>query len=243
MEVQENAFAKEQEVTCPECGKAHKVIMYDRVIAPQQNDLKSKILKGEMFKFTCADCGATMPLIYPCLYQDTEKGYMVWFAPASEGTIQDKLEVFNEKAKDDEEYGKMLKQYKLRMVTNLNSFVEKLLIFDQDMDDRSIEVQKAMLAVQLHNTTKYKNDDIRGIFFGVTKDKNYTFTVIFEKAGVVTVNCDMDQYYKIYIQQKKKFQAYTPEGFVLIQSKWGSEQFARIMHETKPAKGRKYRKF
>lgn len=236
-------FQKEQEVACPKCGKVHKIIVYERILAQSQPELKKKLLFSELFKFECEDCKTTMPLIYPCLYQDVEKGYMIWFAPASDGEIQGKIAAFNVESLLDDKYKKMNRQYKLRMVTSVNGMLEKILIFDEDMDDRTIEVQKVMLAAQVQALDQYKEDSVRGIFFEVLPKREYVYTILFDKAEPYSVKLDMEQYYRIYTRNKNLLIENTPEGFSLIQSKWGIEQFNAIMHEEKKLNGKRQRKF
>lgn len=236
-------FQKEQEITCPECGKAHKVIMYERIVGQKQPELKKKLLRNELFKFTCEACGVSMPMIYPCLYQDIEKGYMVWFAPASNGEIQEKIAAYNVDSLTDDTYKNMNRQYKLRIVKSINSFIEKILIFDEDMDDRSIEVQKVTLVAQLQLTEKYKEDTIRAVFFELLQSGGYGFTVLFDKAEPLAVKLDMEQYYKIYTRHKDIFAEHTPEGFALIQNQWGLEQFQEIMKASMNSRSKRRKKF
>lgn len=236
-------FQKEQEVTCPECGKVHKVIVYERIMAHSQPELKKKLLTNELFKFTCEDCQTTMPLIYPCLYQDMDKGYMIWFAPASNGAMQEKIAAYNVDSLLDDKYKEMNRRYKLRMVTSVNSMIEKILIFDEDMDDRSIEVQKVMLAAQVQSSDQYNKDAVRAIFFEVLPQGGYAFTLLFEQAEPYTVKLDMEQYYRIYTRNKNTFEENTPEGFSLIQTKWGVEQFNAMMRDAGKAKGKRRKRF
>lgn len=237
-------YQKEQEVACPECGKVHKIIVYERIMAHQQPEIRKRLLANELFMFQCEDCGTKMPLIYPCLYQDVNKGYMIWFAPASDGAMQQKIATFNaESLMDDEQYKKMNKQYKLRMVTSVNALLEKILIFDEDMDDRTIEVQKVMLAAQVQASDQYKDDSVRGIFFEVFREGGYAYTLLFDKAEPYTVKLDMEQYYRIYTRNKNIFAEHTPDGFSLIQSKWGIEQFNLIMRDAQKIKGKRHKKF
>lgn len=236
-------FQKEQELACPECGKAHKIIMYERILAQRQPEIKKKLLANELFVFECEECKTKMPLIYPCLYQDMEKGFMVWFAPASDGEIQGKIAAFNVESLMDETYKKMNKQYKLRMVTNVNAMLEKILIFDEDMDDRTIEVQKVMLAAQVQAADQYKDDSVRAMYFEVFSKGGYGYTILFDKAEPYLVKLDMEQYYRIYTRNKDILQENTPDGFSLIQANWGIEQFNIIMQNAAKTKGKRRKKF
>ncbi len=225
-------YQKETDLICPECNTEHKVIRYERILGNKEPELKSRLLKNELFRFRCENCGLELPMVYPCLYQDVEKGYMVWFVPASDTEQLEKIASFNAESLLEDKYKDLGKQYKLRIALSVNGLIEKLLIFDEDLDDRAIEVQKAMLVGQLKQTAKYRDDAVRGVFFEFKGRDNYEYTVLFKEAGPVAVSLDMEQYYKIYLGNRQMLDANTPEGFALIQEKWGVERSQEIIKES-----------
>lgn len=233
---------KETDLTCPECGKEHKVIRYERIVGNTQPELKSRLLKNELFRFKCEGCGLELPMIYPCLYQDVEKGYMVWFVPASDKEQLDKIAAFNAESLVDDNYKNLNKQYKLRIAVSVNGFIEKLLILDEDLDDRAIEVQKVMLVSQLGQTAKYRNDKVRGVFFEMMRQDDYGYTVLFQEAGPVSFKLDMEQYYKISLRNRQLFDEHMPEGFCVIQEQWAIERFREIVKDSASKKGKRRRK-
>lgn len=227
---------REQEVECPECGKKHTVKMYERINVTENPHLKRSILKNELFMFRCPDCGIAMPMTYPCLIQDTERGYMVWYVPAFERTQMEKIFAFNDSGMQSDEYKDFNHYYRTRVVSNTNSLIEKMLIFDEDMDDRVVEVLKVMLAMQLQN--KYKADTVRIILFERLADGNYALTALLKNHEPVTVAMDMDEYYKLYTRHKDFLIENTPAGFSIIQSKWATDRYIEIMKKASKGKGK-----
>ena len=46
-----------EKVTCPGCGKEADFTVWDSVNTTLEPDLKEKVLTGDLFKFTCPECG------------------------------------------------------------------------------------------------------------------------------------------------------------------------------------------
>ncbi len=227
---------REVEVECPECKQKHKVKMYERINVTEEPHLKRSILKNEFFVFRCPDCGITMPMTYPCLIQDTERGYMVWYVPGFEKTQMEKIFAFNDNGMQSDEYKDFNHYYRTRIVNNVNSLIEKMLIFDEDLDDRTIEVLKVMAAMQLQH--KHKVDAVQIILFERLNNGNYAFTALMKNHEPITVAMDMDEYYKLYTRHKDHLIENTPAGFSIIQSKWATDRYVEIMKKSSKGKGK-----
>jgi hypothetical protein len=100
--------------------------------------LREKVLSGELMSFVCPDCGEQNYILYQLLYHDMEKHYMVYLTSK---------EVYESGALGSGDGGAKLIEfmgsYRLRVVFTLNELIEKILIFDEGLDDRAVELVKS----------------------------------------------------------------------------------------------------
>jgi len=112
-------------------------MVWESVNVSLDPELKRKLMSGELTRFTCDACGHTADVVYSILYHDMEKQLMVWMVPSGEVP------------QDDGGFSALLAggmaQYTRRLVASRNALVEKILIFDADLDDRVMEVFKDLL--------------------------------------------------------------------------------------------------
>ena len=151
-------------IHCPGCKKPAEVTMWESINAGLDPELKAQVLDGSLFAFTCPSCGIKESLAYPSLYHDPEQRFMAWWMPSNDEKQQQAyLEDLNKA-----ELG--LPDYRLRLVPNLNCLKEKILIFDNGLDDRVIELIKMAAWTQL----KEENIPIDKIYFdGADTEKEH----------------------------------------------------------------------
>jgi len=54
-------------ITCPECGKKSDFTVWDSLNTMIDPEEKEKIINGELFRFTCPECGFTTMVDYAIL--------------------------------------------------------------------------------------------------------------------------------------------------------------------------------
>ena len=225
---QEKTWFDEIEITCPKCGKVHNIPKYNFINGTKEPELKKQILKGDIHHFDCdgEDCGITIPCHYPMLYQDDEKRCLIWYMPGLSDKQIAELDVADVAELVDGDIEDIKRRYRLRVVTSLNMLVEKILIFDQGLDDRTIEVLKVMLVTQFQH--KYRNEQVNTIFLELIKGE-LNYTVFFDKREKVRVPFSRNQYDLEYRRYEKKFNENTKTGFAYIQGQWGIDMYTKIM--------------
>ena len=99
--------------------------------------LKEQLLSGRLFTFTCSACGRTSRVVHPELvYHDVPRGHLIQmdalgkFDPASLRGLESALPSVT------------------RVVQDSNALLEKVKIFDAELDDRVVEVLKLVMASQ-----------------------------------------------------------------------------------------------
>ena len=121
-----------QNVKCPKCSQMSEVTVWNSITVKDSEDLKHD--------------SALMPT--PMLYHDEDKRLMISFSPCDDVVLKSQL--FDNVQKSSKESGELdkLEGYNLRFVTDYNELLEKILIFDNDMNDKTMEVIKLMVLSQ-----------------------------------------------------------------------------------------------
>jgi len=123
-------------VACPACGHEQEFDAWQSINATAEPELKQRLLSGRLTTCQCAECGRAAQVAFAMLYHDMDKRLVIWFVPG-EGPI-DSLENAGMEAID-----RMTDEgYTFRLVRTHNELVEKILIFDDELDDRVLELFK-----------------------------------------------------------------------------------------------------
>lgn len=133
---------------CPECGQMSDVTVWNAITVSDSPDLKEDILRGKVNFFVCGSCGYRALMPDAMLYHDEEKKLIVSFSPCSDKAVEQEL--YEKVRQTSEESGelKKLEGYNLRFITDINDLMEKILIFDNGLNDKVVEVIKLMVLSQ-----------------------------------------------------------------------------------------------
>ena len=137
---------------CSRCGAEHSVSVPQSVNVATDPDLKEKVRSGELFTWACPHCGASNLLSVPFLYHDPDAHLMLVLSPAPLG------------AKGLQE------GYTGRQVRTVGDLVEKIKIFDADLDDITIEMCKFVTCQELKKDVSLRFAGLNGA------DGEMTFT-------------------------------------------------------------------
>lgn len=134
---------KEHSISCPKCGAYGKFITWDSVNTDITPALKEKVLSGEIFRWTCPECGETFTVPYPLLYHDMKRKFMVYH-------LLERKEIQRENGEEDMmtffASGSFKNNgYLLRSTYSIDDFREKIAQLDSGLDDRVIEFLKYYL--------------------------------------------------------------------------------------------------
>jgi hypothetical protein len=127
-----------EELVCSECGLKQLFTVYDSVNVSLNPDYKERLINGELTIFTCDACGYQVKMVYPLLYHDMENKLMVYLDPDGQldpnglGNKQFLFDMLDE-------------SYQYRIVPTREEMVEKILIFDDNLDDRPLELLKCYI--------------------------------------------------------------------------------------------------
>ena len=120
------------------CGELGKAEIYTSVNVARHKSYREKVLDGELFSWTCPSCAYNARLTYPILYNDMKNRFMVYLIP--------KIERFQLCDKELEEKYSNLRNISKRVVSDFNSFKEKIFIFESRLDDMAVELTKVAIS-------------------------------------------------------------------------------------------------
>ncbi|MBR1477681.1 MAG: CpXC domain-containing protein [Lachnospiraceae bacterium] len=165
---------------CPFCGEVFEYPMYPEIVIPGDHKLKKKILNKSLFFPTCPRCKETSKLKPRCLYRNETKKEM-FVVTDEQGDTEFEVLLksgnihFNDIHTDDDIVDFMKGMYKRRVVRNVDSFREKILLSDNNYDDRIIELMKLSLSGLIE---KENGEPVYRIFLEDTAGSRMMFTAI-----------------------------------------------------------------
>lgn len=140
------------QAACTSCGKQHELEFTSSVNVSSNPELKQKVKSGEMFIWTCPECGAMNLLNRPFLYHDPEEKLMLLLTQS------------------DVHFDGLPEGYTGRLVHSVGELVEKINIFDAGLDDVIIEMCKYVTCHELGKNVQLKFFKLGGA------DSEMTFT-------------------------------------------------------------------
>lgn len=163
-----------QEFICPKCNKKNRIKIHDDIT----DEEIEKVINRELFSYHCKNCNESLIIEYPL--KITGSNYCIYYTPTKTDSIDDNC-----------------KEY-MRICDTYNDLKEKILIFQEDLNDIVIEFIKRFLLTQLDVETQKNTREIR---FNNIYNDTITFSLIGENK---TIGCSMDFYNKIQKKLKIK---------------------------------------
>ncbi len=126
-----------KDVSCPHCGAAVKTQMWPGIDAQESPELRAHVLDETLFDWKCPGCGYEAQFVYPCLYHDRSKKFMIYVVPNGNDCALQSVDVSG----NFPQFNGMMK----RVVTSLSGLKEKILIFESGLNDYAVELAKLAL--------------------------------------------------------------------------------------------------
>lgn len=160
-----------KEIPCPNCKSVTKAKLWTSVSASENPSIRNRIMDESLFEWQCPHCKYKNKLSYPMLYHDINNDFMIYLVPqVKQHNIIDKesvniypnLDIINK-----------------RLAENINVLKEKILIFENKLDDMAIEVTK--LAISRVVEKKLKAKVTEGYFCVFDEETSHLGFVFFLK--------------------------------------------------------------
>lgn len=147
-------------IKCPVCQTPATQEVETRINTTLQPKLKQDLLNSKLQHFECSECGTRRQIETNLLYHDPENKYMIFLVP-NLNNKRDQLGDLLENAARDEKVD--LSSYELRIVTHHADLIEKIQLFDNNYNDREVEIVK-LLTDGLFAKEK-PNEDVKARYF------------------------------------------------------------------------------
>lgn len=214
-------------ITCPNCKTEQKIKVWESIDVSVSPKEKQKILDGDFFKFSCKKCDFEAPLAYNCLYSDVENKLLIWLIPELTDEIKEKLSVADT-LKGDEKHD--TSDYIYRIVTTPNELKEKIMIKDEGLDDRIVELLKMVYLSQISTLTgdeTIADENILEMYLDRQGKGCYSFIIFFEKREPVMISINNDIYKKIYDDFIQLVESEQEEKFTEVDFQYAKKIFSK----------------
>ncbi|WP_167956939.1 CpXC domain-containing protein [Anaerosporobacter faecicola] len=170
-----NSIEKQLQFTCPKCKEEHKVTCFEQ-IGPDQ---KEQVMNSSIFQWDCESCGHKVKLVYPTMYCNEEKKFVIFLRPnAADATCI------------GEEEQARFPGFTKRFCKTADTFVEKVRVLEAGLNDQAIELLKLITFAKIH----VENDTMEDIFFyRMSESGSLEFTLMY-KEDVDGIDIDFSMY-------------------------------------------------
>ena len=164
------SIPRKRSVSCPNCGETIEYTMW-LSINTEKDFAISDIISGKLFEAECTKCGITIHMDYPILFNDMLHHMMIYYT-------------FPEKAHEVERsaFTSRVPGTQYRIVTSQDALREKAAILNDGLDDRFVELLKALVLPQLQKQLQEKQ--IKSILY-LDKDDAYHFELLYDGGNSV----------------------------------------------------------
>lgn len=139
---------------CQKCGAKGEATIWHEISEKE----KEACMDTSIFKWKCPSCGHIYKFIYPCIYKNESKKFVVRFQGTDKTFAADK---------DFTGYCK-------RDCNSEEELAEKVRILEAELDDRAMELLKLLIFAKIHVTDETM-EQIQ--FYRVAEDGDFEFTI------------------------------------------------------------------
>lgn len=135
------SIVRDTEGRCSKCGEVQSFKVYRSINVSENPELKEKVRDGSLFVWECPGCGQKNLARYETLYHDPEARLMLWLLPSGEILESQMAAITN--------HTRAMGGYTLRMVSDVSSLIEKILVSEAGLDDVVIEMCKYVTRAEM----------------------------------------------------------------------------------------------
>lgn len=201
-------------ITCPQCHGTFTFTTYPAIDTKDDGMWAEKVRTGEAFLGKCPHCGWETHYDYSFLYKEREKNFLMYYA-ANEADYKSGYAMMT--GHDPMVDWEKISSWTRRVVTSREDVLEKLMILDDGLDDRIIEILKALAFVSLHQHQPELSVDT--VLFDRGSDGNHYFRFS-EKGNVVAAYAFERPMYERVKRNLGENLRHLTGGEVVINSQW-----------------------
>ncbi len=209
-------------IKCPQCGEDVEIEQWSAVNSEKNPEQKKKLLDGTLFQTKCEKCGKIITVGYPVVYHDSVGKCMIWLI-YDDSEIQH-IEQYFRQSKSESAEKPVDRNCIERIVRTPESLREKIIIFDNALDDKIVEIMKLAYAKEVQR--KLVNDNVIISFFS-KQDENLQIEIYTEKGKAFVSPFSRDLYDQLNDKYGGKA-SYAEDRVFIIDDVW-AYQLLRTM--------------
>ena len=165
-----------EKLKCPKCGKEGEFTVWESINTDDAPEMKELVRNTKVFLWQCPSCKNDSAVFYPMYYHQPDKKFLVHYVTEFS---QAAVDYMNELDHDpyDENIPLEASCHK-RIVFSANQLHEKLIILDEELDDRVIELMKLFIIAEI--TSKDNESKINELYLNKEKDGALRFAILFD---------------------------------------------------------------
>lgn len=162
-------------IICPSCNTKGDFICWKSINVDLNPETRKQVKNGDLFKYTCLNCGKSYNIEHETLYHDMKNKFMVQYLI---NPTQERLKEYARQVKQIKRTGINMDE-KLRITVDKNEFIEKITIFESGLEDYYIELTKIILINEFNKTNPavtmpriyFSKIDKKEIYFSTSDDR------------------------------------------------------------------------
>lgn len=165
-----------EKLKCPKCEKEGEFTVWESINTNDAPEMKELVRNNRAFIWQCPSCKNESVVLYPVYYHEPEKKFLIHFIPEVSPAAVEFM-----KQLDHDPYDEKLPlevSCHKRVVFSANQLHEKLLIIDEGLDDRVIELMKLFIIAEI--MTKDPEHKVNEMYLNKEKDGSLKFAVLFD---------------------------------------------------------------
>ncbi|WP_295070256.1 CpXC domain-containing protein [Ruminococcus sp.] len=164
-----------EKIKCPKCSHESEMLVWETMDTKTDPQIKDMIRSGEVFAWRCPHCDNKSLIFYPTLYHQVKEKYLLCYIPGNPTSAVEYMKTINENNESGYDFND---NYTKRVVSDINQLREKLMILDEGLDDRILEIMKVFAIAELQKN--FPDLSVMEIYFNKEEDGSHSFAVKFD---------------------------------------------------------------
>lgn len=164
-----------EKIKCPKCSHECDFTVWENVNTSDDLELKELVRSRKAFTCTCPECGNEAVILYPMYYYQPESNILIHFIPEYSDAAVNFIKELKHEPYDESK--PLAENCRKRIVFNPNQFLEKLLITDEKLDDRVVELMKLFIIAEIMK--KDSDHKINEIYLNKEQNGALKFAILF----------------------------------------------------------------
>ena len=210
-----------EKIKCSKCNAESEMLVWETMDTSTDPQLKAQIRNGDCFGWHCPHCDNKSLIFYPTIYHQVNEHYIICYVPGNPSSAVEYMKNINENNQSGYDFND---NYTKRVVSDINQLREKLLILDEGLDDRIIELMKVFAMAEIQKS--FSDLTVSEIYFNKEQDGTYNLAVKFDNGQWGSTDFAMDSYDQV-VKTFKTSLAVDDE--VIIDTEWAISMIEKQM--------------